>query len=112
MENLNNAKNLEDTIQNIKGFSPSVTIASSTCASTQLTHRVHTIIHKHLVECWTLDTLPPASSSALGKLFGFIYPSIVHSVCKFKRIVEVNSIVHLPTYNGIIAEEARKETLA
>ena len=68
--------------------------------------------HKRLVECWTLDTLPPASTSALGNLFGFIYPSIVQSVRKFKRILEVNRNVHLPIYNRIIAEEARKKTLA
>ena len=73
---------------------------------------MHTIVSKHLVECWTLDTLPFESISALGKLFGFVYPSIVQSVRKFKHIVEVNSNVHLPTYNHIIAEEDSKNTLA
>ena len=56
--------------------------------------------------------MPPESTSALGKLFGFISPSIVKSVLKLKRIVEVNRNVHLPTYNRIIAEEARKKKLA
>ena len=60
----------------------------------------------------SLSASSPASTSALGKLFGFIYPSIVQSVRKFKRIVEVNRQVHLLTYNRIISQEARKKTLA
>ena len=108
-----NAQILEDTIQNIKGLlSLSDLRVEHLRESTQPTLRVHTIIDKRLVECWTVDTLPPASTSALGKLFGFIYPSIVQSVRKFKRIVEVSRNVHLPIYNRIIAEEARKKTLA
>ena len=39
----------------------------------------------------------PASTSALGNLFGFIYPSIVQLVRKFKRIIEVNSNVQHST---------------
>ena len=58
------------------------------------------------------ECLTPASTIALGKLFGFIYPSIVQSVRKFKRIVEVNSQVHPLAYNRITAQEARKKTLA
>ena len=113
VENLNNSKILEDTIQNIQGLlSLSYFRIEHLRECTEPTHRVHTIIHKRLVECWTLDTLPLASTSALGKLFGFIYPSIVQSVRKFKRIVEVNHNVHLPTYSRIIAKEARKKTLA
>ena len=84
--------------------------------SNQLTHHVHTIKSKRLIECWTLDTLPHESTSALDKLFGFIYPTIVKLVSKFKRIVEVNYNVHLQTYNvhlqtynSIIAEEACKK---
>ena len=81
------------------------------CESTQPTDQVH-IICKRLVEYWGLEVVPPKSASALGKLFGFISPSIVKSVLKFKRIVEVNCNVHLPTYSSIIAEEARKKKLA
>ena len=57
----------------------------------------------------SLESVPPESTSALGKLFGFMSASIVKSVLQFKRIVKVNSDVHLPTYNRIIAEEARKK---
>ena len=56
-----------------------------------------------------MDTVPPETTSALGKLFGFMSASIVKSVIKFKRIVKVNRDVHLPIYNRIIAEEARKK---
>ena len=75
---LNNAKLLEDTMQNIKGLlSLSDLRVNHLRKSTQPTHSVRTIISQCLVKCWTLDTLPPKSTSALGKLFGFIYPSIV-----------------------------------
>ena len=53
--------------------------------------------------------MPLESTSALGKLFGFMSASIVKSVIKFKRIVKVNRDVHLPIYNRIIAKEARKK---
>ena len=109
VENLNNT---EDIIQNIKGLlSLSDILVKHLRESTQPTHHVHTIKSKSLIECWTLDTLPHKGTSALGKLFGFIYPSIVKlvTVCKFKCIVKVNSNVHLQTYNYIIAEEACKK---
>ena len=79
--------------------------------STQPTHHVYVIIYKRLVEYWSLDSVPkaPESTSALGKLFGFMPTSIVKSVIKFKSILKVNRDVHLPTYNRIIAEEARKK---
>ena len=48
----NNAKLLEDTVQNIKGLlSLSDLRVEHLRESTKPTHRVHTIIHKHLVEC-------------------------------------------------------------
>ena len=81
--------------------------------STQPTHHMYVIIYKRLIEYWSLDTVPPPeSTSALGKLFGFMSASIVKSVSKFKRIVKVNSDVYLPIYNRIIADEARKKLLS
>ena len=63
VENLKNAKILEDTIQNIKGLlSLGDLRVEHLRESTQPIHRVHTIMYKRLVECWTLDTLPPAST--------------------------------------------------
>ena len=104
------------TIQNIKGL----LFLSDICVqqlreSTQQTHHVDIIIFKRLVENWSLEIVPPESTSALGKLFGFISPSIVKLVLKFKLIVQVqadcqvNSNVHLLTYNSFIAEEACKK---
>ena len=61
------------------------------------------IICKRLVEHWSLDIVPSESTSASGKLFAFISPFIV-TVLKFKRIVQVNCNVHLPTYNSIISD--------
>ena len=56
VENLlfNNVTILEDTIQNIKGLLLSDLRVEHLRESTQPTHRVHTIIHKRLVECCTL----------------------------------------------------------
>ena len=104
-------KVVEESLENIQAlFLLNDALVQHLRECTLPAHRVHAIITKRLVECWTLDTLPPESTSALGKLFGFLYPSsLVQSVRKFKRILEVNRNVHLPIYNRIIAEEARKK---
>ena len=109
VENLN-TKNLEEIIQSIKDLLLLSDIrVEQLRESTQPTHHMYVIIYKRLIEYWSLDIVPPESTSALGKLFGFMSASSVKSVIKFKRIVKVNRDVHLPTYNRIIAEEARKK---
>ena len=108
VENLN-TKNVKEIIQSIKDLLLLSDIRVELLReSTQPTHHVYVIIYKRLVKYWSLENVPLDSTSALGKLFGFMSASIVKSVIKFKRIVKVNSDVHLPTYNRIIAEEARK----
>ena len=112
VENLN-TKSLDEIILSIKDLLLLSDIrVEQLRESTQPTHHMYVIIYKRLIEYWSLDTVPPESTSALGKLFGFMSASIAKSVIKFKRIVKVNSDVYLPIYNRIIAEEARKKLLA
>ena len=109
VENLN-TKNVEEIIQSIKDLLLLSDIrVEQLRESTQPTLHVYVIIYKRLVEYWSLESVAPESTSALGKLVGFISASIVKSVIKFKRIVKVNRDLHLPTYNRIIAEEASKK---
>ena len=111
VENLlfNNAKILEDTIQNIKGLL-SLSLALARVHSTDPPRAHHDPQAPHRV----LDPghSAPREHQCLGQPLWFHLTVHRQSVRKFKRIVEVNSNVHLPTYNCIIAEEARKKTLA
>ena len=114
VENLlfNNAKILEDTIQNIKGLL-SLSLALARVHSTDPPRAHHDPQAPHRV----LDPghSAPLEHQCLGQPLWFHLP--VHRPVGAKvqahcGTSEVNSNVHLPTYNCIIAEEARKKTLA
>ena len=72
------------------------------------THAVYGIVVKRLAQFWDHVMCDNKAPDDL-QMFGFISARIVNAAREFKRLVDLNRAIHLPTYNRLIAEGARKK---